>query len=874
MIPLVYRLLLRLYPREFRDRFGQELIDTARAVDRGPARHRWRAVRDAFGTALAVRAELRKERASLLTDLRFAVRGLRREPRFALFVVATLAIAIGANATLLGLADRLLFRGPEAIEHPAQVMRVQLTAQPPNRPPVATFTMGHVLFAAIRDHAATGLKAASYARNPGTIGRGSGARPVRVGYASPEFFPLLGTTPRRGRFDIADGAVVISEPLWQREFGGDENVAGRSVVIDDVTRTVAGVAPRTFTGVELGPVDVWLPMAVLNARTTPQWETAWNAQWLQTIVRVPAQVTREQVEADLTDVLRRSYTGQSATMRLAQIRVAPLTVSRDSDEATDARILGWLFMVAGLVFLVACANVMSLLLARGASRRREVGVRLALGASRAAVVRQFLMEAGLLAALGTATGLVLAALLGETARLTLFESVEWTSAPVNARVIFGSALIAIAATLLTGLVPALSTSRVELVPALRGTTRDGSLRRSRLRGALTIVQAALSVVLLVGAGLFVRSLWNASTLDLGVDADRVVVAEVSWPRLSEVPDGPARDAERARRKAMLRESLDAIRSIPGVDRASLAIGMPFGYSFGQDVSLPDSGPVSPNGMSVSAVATDYFETVGTRITEGRGFAGSDREGTAPVLIVSQHLARQLWPGRSPLGMCLVVGKFPGPCATVVGVAADTHRERLKESAIPHVYLPAGQESGFGGDALLVRADRGLDTVADAVRRRLVELDGSITLVRTETLRERIDPQLRSWRLGASVFVFAGVLALLVASAGIYSVLSYLVAARRHEIGVRLALGATTRHVGGVVVRTSLVMALSGIVVGMIVAAAVSPRLEPLLFRVSPRDPVIFLTVAGLLTLVAIATSFTPAIRASRVSPLEVLRSDF
>ena len=883
MITLLYRLLLRLYPREFRDRFGEELIETARAVDRGPSRHRWRAVRDALSSALSVRSELRRERGAspLVTDLRFALRGVRREPRFALFVVVTLAVAIGANATLLGLADRLLFRGPEAIEQPSQVMRVQLTAHPPDRPPVSTFAMGHVLFAAIRDQSSTGLKAASYARNPATIGRGAGARPIRLGYASPEFFQLLGTTPTRGRFldardneDVAGGAVVISGQLWQREFGGDDQAIGRTLVIDDIARTVIGVAPRTFTGVELGPVDAWIPIAVLNARTTPQWETSWNAQWLHTIVRMPAGATREQVDADLTNVLRRTYTGQSEAMRIAQIRVAPLTYSRDRDEATDARILRWLFAVAGLVFLVACANVMSLLLARGASRRREVGVRLALGASRAAVVRQFLLEAGLLAALGTLAGLVLASMLGETARLTLFESVEWTSAPVNGRVIAGSAVIAIAATLLTGLVPALSTSRVQLVTALRGTARDGGLRRSRLRGVLTIAQAAISVVLLAGAGLFIRSLWNASTLDLGVDADRVVVAEVSRPRLTEVAEGPARNAERARRKTMLRASLDAIRAVPGVDRASVAIGMPFGYSFGQDVSLPEAGPVSPNGLSVSAVAADYFETVGTRIIEGRGFSESDREGSAPVLIVSQHLARHLWPGRSALGRCLIVGNPPGPCATVVGVAANTHRQRLKESAIPHLYLPAGQESGFGGDVLLVRTDRGLDTVADAVRRRLVELDGTITLVRTETLRERIDPQLRSWRLGASVFLFAGLLALIVASAGIYSVLAYLVAARRHEIGVRLALGATTRHVGSVVIRTSLVMALSGIAAGILVAAAVAPRLEPLLFDVSPRDPFVFVTVAGLLTLVAIATSLTPALRASRVSPLEVLRSDF
>jgi predicted permease len=890
MIPLVYRVLLRFYPREFRERFGDELLETANLVDRGPARHRWRAFRDAVSTALAVRSDLRQEstarqfagkkvRMSFVNDLRFALRGLRREPRFALFVVATLAVAIGANATLLGLADRLILRGPESIDDARAVFRVQLSAQPPDRPRVTTYSMGHVLFAAIRDRNSTGLQAASYAVNPATLGRGAAARPMSLGYGSPEFFALLGTKPLRGRFleardSIADGGpVVISVPLWQREFGGDDNVLGRTLVIDDLTRTVVGIAPRSFTGVELGRVDAWLPITILNTRTTAQWETAWNAQWLQTVVRVPADVPVDRVEADLTNVLRSSYTGQNPVMRTAELHVLPLTVSRDRNQSTDARILRWLFAVSGLVFLVACANVMSLLLARGAARRREVGVRLALGASRAVVIRQFLMEAGLLAGLGTMAGLGVAALLGEAARLTLFESVDWTSAPVNLRVIAGSALIAIIATVLTGLLPALSTSRVELIPALRGTARDGGLRRSRLRGALTIAQAAISVVLLVGAGLFIRSLWNARTLDLGVDADRVVIAETTRPRLS----GPAdatRAAEQARRRTMLRNALPAIRTLPGVEKASVAIGMPFGYSFGLDASLPGSGPISSDGMSVSAVTGDYFDTVGTRIIEGRAFTDQDREGSAPVLIVSAHLARQVWQERSPLGACLIVGKPPAPCATVVGVAADTHRQRLRESPVPHVYLPAGQESGFGGDALLIRsAAQNLDALADAVRQRLAELDSTITLVRTETLQERIDPQLRSWKLGASVFLFAGGLALLVASAGIYSVLSYLVAARRHEIGVRLALGASTAHVGGVVVRTSLVMAVSGIAAGVVLAAAIAPRLEPLLFDVSPRDPWVFASVAGLLTIVSIATSLTPALRASRVSPLEVLRTD-
>jgi predicted permease len=892
MIPLLYRVLLRLYPRDFRERFGEDFIATARAVDRAPSRRRWRALRDALESAMLARGEQGRRRTSvnparkdfrmsrLLTDLRFALRGIRKEPRFAAFVIATLAVAIGANATLLGLADRLIFTGPERIDDPGRVMRVQLVGHPPNRPTITTFTMGHVLFAAIRDRGSNGIRAASYAINEATLGRAAAARPLQLGYASPEFFELLGTKPARGRFldardagSVEGGPVVISHRLWQREFAGDSQALGRTVVIDDVARTVVGIAPQGFTGVELGPVDAWLLVDLLNARTTPQWQTAWNAQWLHTIVRLPRRIDRPQVESEFTNILGTSYTGQSQMMRTAELRLTPLAVSRDSNEAADARILGWLFGVAALVFLVACANVMSLLLARGAARRREVGVRIALGASRAAVVRQFLIEAGVLATLGLAGGLALAALLGEAARLLLFDSVEWTSSPVNGRVIAGSAVIAVAATILTGLWPALSASRVSVLPALRGTARGGGLRRSRVRSALTIVQAAVSVILLVGAGLFIRSLWNASTLDLGVDADQVLVAEVSRPRLGELPEGVDRDTERARRKRMLREALPSIRSLPGVDAASVAIGMPFGFAFALDVSLPGAGPIAPSGSSVSAVTDGYFETVGTDILDGRPFNSGDREGSAPVVIVSAHLARQLWPGRSPLGSCLIVGKEPAPCATVVGVAANTHRERLREAPIPHIYLPAGQEKGFGGDVLLVRADRGFDVVADAVRQRLAGLDSTINVVHTETLRVRIDPQLRSWRLGASVFIFAGGLALLVASAGIYSVLSYLVAARRHEIGVRLALGATTAHVGGVVIRSSLSMALTGIGLGLAAAAIAAPRLQPLLFDVPARDPLVFLTVAGLLTIVAIATSVTPAIRASRVNPLEVLRSD-
>jgi predicted permease len=446
---------------------------------------------------------------------------------------------------------------------------------------------------------------------------------------------------------------------------------------------------------------------------------------------------------------------------------------------------------------------------------------------------------------------------------------------VDVRVLFVSLAAATAIGLLVGAVPALGATNVALARGLRSGVRDGGGRRLRLRAALTVVQSTLSVALLIGAGLFVRSVWNARHLPLGFEPDRVLVAEVSRSSLQRF-DTSTRDAERARRRRFLSTTLEEIRALPGVAEASVAVGMPFGNRFSVRITVPglDALPeTGTGGPTISAVGSGYFRTIGTRITRGRSFTPEDRAGSAPVAIISEFMARTVWPNEDPIGRCLTIERAAAPCATVVGIAENANRARLVEAPRMHVYIPLGQEAGFGGDALLVRSSGDPAALADAVRRELMGADPTITFVSGETLAARIAPQMRSWELGTSTLLFSGLLALIVSAVGTYSLLAYLVADRRHEIGVRLALGARVDQVAGIVVRWSLALSLAGLALGCLIALLAARFMEPLLFRVSPRDPFVFASVITVLVVVALAASLGPGIRAARVDPLEALRSE-
>jgi predicted permease len=817
-------------------------------------------------------------------DVRFALRGLRREPLFAAFVTSTLALATGANAALFGIADRLLFRGPLHVTDPGRVARLNVTTQPPGMRAFTSSTVGHVTYEIARRAARSAEAVATLTTREATTGRGAGARPARLGAASASFFPLLGVRPALGRFfsereDAVTGAervAVISDAVWRRDFGSTADVLGRTVTINDDDYTIVGVAPRGFTGTGLGAVDYWTPISLLGPQTTPDWTTSWSAQWHEVIVRVREGAARESAAREITDAYRHAYAGDEPYMKTASLSLGDLAATDGGVEPAERRVVRWLSGVALAVLLIACANLMNLLLARGARRMRDIGVRLALGASRARVVRMLLIESTLLALAGAAVGLGIAHVIGGLARRALLESVEWTSSPIDVRVLAVSIGTAVAIGLIVGAVPALAVTAGGLTGALRTGVRDGGGHRHRLRGALTVVQATLSVALLIGGGLFVRSIWNARNVDLGFDARRVIVVEATRAPLGRIADAQARAAERLRRRTFLAQALEGIRSIPGVEQASVAVGMPFGNRFGLPVRVPglDALPkVTTGGPGVSAVSPDYFTTMGTDIVRGRGFTAGDRAGSAPVAIVSAFMARLVWPGADPIGRCVVVGDGPTACATIVGVAEDTHRARLLEEPKMHIYLPLGQEVGFGGAVLLVRGGDDPMAHADAVRRELLAADATITFVSAEPIQARIDPLMRSWELGTTTLAFSGLLALVVAAVGIYSVLSYLVADRRHEIGVRIALGARVGHVTGLIMRWSIGMAMLGIAIGSSIAAAAATFVQPLLFKVSARDPMVFAVVAVTLLTVAVVASLIPAMRAAHVDPLEALRAE-
>ena len=822
-------------------------------------------------------------------DLRFAWRGIRRETLVATFIVLTLALGIGANAAMFGVVDRLLIRGPEHIVRPGEVVRVFRTEHSDVRGDLTSSSHGWVLYDVLRRETRLFQGAAGYAIDAAGIpfGKGSDATLVPFASVNASLFPLLGVQPELGRFfnstedspTTPQPVVVLGYGLWQRAFGGDRGVLGRTARFGDVDYTIIGVAPRGFTGPQLGPVDAWMPLALRSQRVTDHWTTSWDAQWMRLVVRLAPGVSRAQANAGATAALHAAYTGSDPEMATAKITVGALGTDNRGRESVETTISRWLVGVAAIVLLIACANVANLLLARAVRRRREVAVRVALGAGRGRLLRLLLTESMLLALAGGAAGLAVAWGTAMLMRRILLPGLEWPSAPVDARVLGVSLLLALAVGVLTGLVPALRASRPDLTVALKSGTREGGGRTARLRSALTIAQAALSLVLLVGAGLFVRSLLRVRAIDLGLQPDRVLVVQLRYPTDARIDD-PGAAGEVLRRTTVLRDVMVRARAVPSVEAASLTVGLSFQSSFGVDLRVPgwDSIPtLEGGGANISAVADDYFATVGTRIVSGRGFTPADRRASEPVAIVSQTMANTLWRGKSPIGDCLYWGesrKDLNVCSRIVGIAADAHSFELREGPSMHYYIPLGQERGIGGTSLLVRPRRGAEqeTIA-ALRPLILDADPSISFVNMRMLQDEVDPQVRPWRLGATIFVLMGMLAVLVAAVGLYSVMSYFVAQRTQEIGVRIALGARPARIVALILRGGVQMVLAGVVLGTVIVVAAGRFVEPLLFDTSSRDPLVLGGVALALCGVAVLASVIPALRAKRVSPVDALRAD-
>ena len=826
--------------------------------------------------------------ARIAQDARYALRQMRRERGFTLVAVLTLAIGIAANAIMFGVVDRLLLRAPAHVRDADRVGRVLVTRWMRGESQLAA-EVSYRRFVELRDGVREVADVAAFATGGAVIGRGADTERVTGGFASANFFPLTGVRPALGRFFAPDEdrppdgtrVAVLGHGLWQRRFGADSGVLGRTLRIGSADFTVIGVAPPDFAGVGLQPVDLWLPATTARSDMDwlePDWFARHNMSWLTMIARLRDGVAAEQAAAALTAAYSRSTAAEGAeTPRRAwpasapapRAEIVPLLLARGPNPGETARVSLWLAGVAAVVLLIACANVANLLLVRGLRRRREIAVRLALGAGRGRLLGQLLVESLMLAALGGGVGLLLAHWAGSAIRGILLPNATWSGALQDPRVLGFTAAAALGTGLLAGLIPALQSSRPDLTSALKTGTREGGGARSRLRGTLLVAQAALAVVLLVGAGLFVRSLHNVRTTDLGIDARHLIVAQVNY-RGAEPPTPEARAALNA-------TLLDALRRVPGVERATTSLSVPFNNSMSTRLATAQMDSAQTLGrFLMNAVGPDYFETTGMRVLRGRPLTSEDRAGSPRVVVVSEAMARRLWPGEDALGQCLKVGGVESPCSEVVGIARNAvHDDVTQVGETLQYWFPEAQRQGNSGgaNAFLARVRGEPDEMLAAVQSGIQALLSGDASVRARAFGELMEPELRAWRIGATMFSAFGLLALLIAAIGLYGVIAYQVGQRTHEIGVRMALGARSPELMRMVLGEGVRLTSIGLLLGAGVALLSARWVAPLLFGVSPFDPLVYAAVIATLLAVAVAACLVPAWRASRVDPSAALRAE-
>ena len=826
-------------------------------------------------------------------DARHAARALRRSPGLTLAIVITLGLGIGANATMFGVVDRLLFRASPYMTDADRVHRLYFSEITPRDGERTWSSMSYFRFTQLDVWATSADPIAAFTTPRLAIGTGDDAREMEVAVVSASFWRLFDARPSLGRFFTADedripegtAVAVLGHAFWQTRYGERRDVIGQSVTIGTSQYTIIGVAPPGFTGIGVETPAVFIPITAYAGREMrggffsrrgtppPPYHAAHNMSWLEVIARRRPGVSAEAMAQELSSAYRRSRIAEltAANRSLAEIDerrprmlAAPVQRERGPNAGQDTKVARWLTGVSAIVLLIACANVGNLLLARAFGRRREIAVRLALGVGRGRLLRQLLTESLLLALLGAAVGVMLAQWAGGIVRVLLLGNTVEANAITDARVLLYALGAAIVTGVLTGMAPAVMLRRDDLTTALRAGAREGTYHRSRLRIALLVLQGALSVVLLVGAGLFVRSLRNVRGLDLGYDPSSVLYVEAQMRGVRLAPEAREELHDRLRERAA---------QLPLAAHAARGIAVPFWMSITQTLSVAGIDSVHHLGdFYYHAVSPEYFPAMGTRLLRGRGIEPTDTKSSAPVMVVSASMARTLWPGRDALGQCVRVGADTMPCTTVVGIAQDIRRESLSEDTGLQYYVPITQANGGGGLFVRTRASNG-GPMAEEVRKALQAEMPGVSYVTVTPLADIVAPELRSWTLGATMFTAFGVLALVLAGVGLYSVIAYNVAQRTHELGVRLALGAQGRDLVRLVLGEGVRLMTIGLALGAVAALLAGRWVGPLLFETTATDPVVFGGVAALLGGVAALACVLPSARAARVEPAIALRAD-
>jgi predicted permease len=830
---------------------------------------------------------------TLWQDLRYGFRVLRASPGFAAVAVLSLALGIGANTSIFSVVNAALLR-PLPVTDPDRLVFVFNGTQASpystsSYPDYLDYRDKNDVFSDVLTYSSITVSARSDDQTDLLSGS----------IVSGNFFDMLGVRAALGRTFLPDEdqtpnahpVAVISHGLWERRFGSDAKVIGQELTLNGHAFAIVGVTPPEFHGPEvLETNDIYVPVMMqalvrpprggFSGDLNPDLLSKRGPRWLRIIGRLKPGVSIEQAQAAMTTVAAGLEQAYPDTNRGTIATLFPVSKVDPQGYSQLVSVAGLLLAVVAMVLLIACANVANLLLARASGRRKEIAVRLAMGASRSRLVRQLLTESVLLSLAGGVGGLLLA--------LWTIDLLKTATPPdgifsftldyrLDARVLSFTFLLSLATGVIFGLAPALQASRPDLVPALKDESAAAAQGRRRfsLRNLLVVAQVALSLVLLIGAGLFLRSLHNAQAIDPGFDAGKILNAQLNINLLRYT---------KTQGQEFYRQIVERVEALPGVESASMARVVPMSGG-GRTSSLLIEGQEAPdrvsrsegtglqenpNTVNANEVGLKYYQTMGIPLLGGRDFTSQDNAGAPLTLIVNEAFARRYFDGDEVIGKRVSFRGAQGPWSQIVGVVRDSKYRTIGEMPRPTAYVPLAQNHETGM-ALHVRTIGDPTSVAGAVRREVQALDQNLPVTNLQPMSAVLGSSLFAARMGALLLAIFGLLALLLAAVGLYGVMSYTVSRRTREIGIRMALGAQTGNVLRLVLKEGMTLVVGGVTGGLIVAAAVTRLLASFLYGVSPLDLVTFAGIPLVLGLVALLATYLPARRATKVDPMIALR---
>ncbi|HEV7218278.1 MAG TPA: ABC transporter permease [Terriglobales bacterium] len=815
---------------------------------------------------------------TLLQDIRYGLRALKKSPGLTLVVAITIALGVGANTATFSLVNGFFLR-PLPVPSPEQL--VALAIQEKNSP-LGALGFSYPEFAAFRQQAAPSCEVfgQALAGSPGLTADGR-TDPVSMTAVTSNYFSGLGVKPGLGRLILPSegetmgeqAVLVLGYSFWQKRFGGDPGVIGKQVRINGKPVEIIGVVPKEFHGsFSTFEMDAYVPLsAVFPGGSGINFWTDRNKRLILAVGRLKPGVNIAKAQG-LFDVISQREAGEyPASDKGFSIRVIPEKLSRPIPYANTAFLLiSALFLIlSGVVLLLACTNVANILMARASSRMREMAIRTALGGGRGRLVRQMLTETMLLASLGGVLGVLFGMWAGR-----LSGSIHFPNVPLQLDTGFDWLVFvyAFAVVLLTGifvgLAPALIATRAEINVVLhQGDTREAGRSGHRARGDLMVAQVAGSLALLIVAGLFVRSLQNAEKMDLGFNPAHV---------LNVALDPQENGYNEAQTKDFYRELESKVKALPGVESASLASSVPISTFPSRQRIYVENQPVLPDSVLpdilFNRIDSGYFKTMSIPILIGREFLDSDNESAPSVAIVNQTMADRLWPGRNPIGQRFSMKSESGPFIEVAGVACDSKYQTIAEDPQAYFYAPIAQNY-TSLRILQIRSSIALPSLTNQIQAQIRSLDPAVTIVDIRTMNESLQGATGFFifRLGASLAALVGVMGLILAIVGVYGMVSYSVTRRTQEIGIRVALGANSQQILGLIVKQGMKTVLGGVLLGLLAAWAVTRMMTHLLVGVSPNDPAIYIAASIFLTSVALFGCYIPAHRAAKVDPMVALR---